>query len=134
MQFPPNIAVAGIISVLHMFLSFTLRLPNKYKNIFRSYSVVANFIFIGFLIVFSTIFTISQHIVTYYNGLGTLYFLLFVPLGVVLLLLFSNLIMKADIEPFFLKYILIFGVLIVTIGSIVMGYALFILIFYGFAP
>ena len=134
MQIAPNIAVAGIISVIHILLSFTLRLPNKYKSIFRSYSVVANLLFIGFLLSFSTIFTIGQHIATYYNGLGTLYFLLFVPLGAVLLWLFSSFIMKADIEPVFLKYILIFGALVVMIGSIVMGYALFILTFYGFAP
>ena len=93
--------VAIIISALHILLSFNLKLPNKYKNAFRLYSIVVNVIFIGFLVIFSTFLSISQNIGTYYNGLATLYFLLFVPLGIVLLLLFSNLIKRADIEPFF---------------------------------
>ena len=134
MQFLPEFIVAIIISALHILLSFNLKLPNKYKNAFRLYSIVVNVIFIGFLVSFSTFLSISQNIGTYYNGLATLYFLLFVPLGIVLLLLFSNLIKRADIEPFFLKLIIIFGAIIVVTGLIVLGYALFILTFYGFAP
>lgn len=137
MQFPLNIVVAVGISAIHVLISFGLKLPSKYKKQFRIYSVVVNLIYIVFLLGFSIFFKTSlpnQGINIYYNGLATLYFLLFIPLGVVLLLLFRKLIMNADIYLVFLKYVIIIGAIVILTGIIVLGYILFILTFYGFAP
>lgn len=137
MQFPLNIIVAVIISAIHILISFGLKLPSKYKKQFRTYSVVVNLIFIIFLLGFSLFFKTSlpnQGVNIYYNSLATLYFLLFIPLGLVLILLFRKLIMNADIYLVFLKYVIIFLAFVVLIGIISLGYILFILNFYGFAP
>lgn len=137
MQFPLNILVAVVISAIHVLVCFTLRLPSKYKKQFRIYSVAVNLIFIVFLLGFSIFFKTSlptQGINIYYNGLATLYFLLFIPLGVVLILLFKKLIMNADIYLFFLKYVIIIGAIVILTGIFALGYALFILTFYGFGP
>lgn len=137
MQFPLNIVVAVVISATHVLISFGLKLPSKYKKQFRIYSVVVNLIFIVFLLSFSIFFKTSlpnQGINIYYNGLATLYFLLFIPLVVVLILLFRKLTMNADIYLVFLKYVIIIGAIVILTGIIALGYTLFILIFYGFAP
>ena len=137
MQFPLNIVVAVVFSAIYVLISFGLKLPSRYKKQFRIYSVVVNLIFIVFLFGFSIFFKTSlpnQGINVYYNGLATLYFLLFIPLGVVLILRFRKLIMNADISLFFLKYVMIIGAIIILTGLIVLGYTLFILTFYGFAP
>ncbi|GAB2500065.1 hypothetical protein GCM10008929_20780 [Alkalibacterium psychrotolerans] len=136
MQFPLNIVVAVVISALHVLISFGLTLPSKYKKEFRIYSVVVNLIFIVFLLGFSIFFKTSlpnQGINIYYNGLATLYFLLFIPLGVILLLLFRKLIMNADIYLVSLKYVILIGTIVILTGIIALGYPLFILTFYGFA-
>ncbi|SEL34177.1 hypothetical protein SAMN04488700_0375 [Carnobacterium iners] len=137
MQFPSNIVVAVIISAVHNLISFNIKLSSKYKKKFRLYSVVVNLIFIAFLLGFSMFFKTSlpnQGINIYYNGLSILYFLLFIPLGVVLILLFKKLIMNADIYLVFLKYVIIIGAIITLTGIIALGYVLSILTFYGFAP
>lgn len=137
MPFPLNIVVAVIISAIYSLISFGLKLPSKYKTQFRIYSVVINLIFIVFLLGFSLYFKISlpnQGITIYYNGLATLYFLLFIPLEVVLILLFRKLIMNADIYLVFLKYAIIIGAIVILTSIFALGYALFILTFYGFAP
>nr|QJS06086.1 hypothetical protein [Carnobacterium sp.] len=137
MQFLSNIVVAVIISAIYILISFNIKLPSKYKKKFRLYSVIVNLIFILFLLGFSIFFKTSlpnQGINIYYNGLATLYFLLFIPLGVVLILLFRKLIMNADIYLVVLKYVIIIGAIVVLTGLVIIGYALFILTFYGFAP
>ncbi len=137
MPFPLNIVVAVIISAIYSLISFGLKLPSKYKTQFRIYSVVINLIFIVFLLGFSLYFKTSlpnQGITIYYNGLATLYFLLFIPLEVVLILLFRKLIMNADIYLVFLKYAIIIGAIVILTSIFALGYALFILTFYGFAP
>lgn len=134
MLFSSKGIAAIVLSLVHILISFLVRLPERYKNNFRVYAVAVNLLFIGFLLSFPFLFDLNHHFGTYYNGLATLYFLLIVPLGAALLWSIRNTIMKADIEPFFLKLILIFGALIVAVGLIVLGYALFILTFYGFAP
>lgn len=137
MLFPLNIVVAVVISAIHVLISFGLKLPSKYKKKFRIYSVVVNLIFIVFLLGFSLFFKTSlpnQGINIYFNGLSILYFLLSIPLGVVLILLFRKLIMNADIYLVFLKYVIIIGAIIILTGIIAIGYILFILTFYGFAP
>lgn len=137
MLFPLNIVVAVVISAIHILISFGLKLPSKYKKKLRIYSVVVNLIFIVFLLGFSLFFKTSlpnQGINIYFNGLSTLYFLLFIPLGAVLILLFRKLIMNADIYLVFLKYVIIIGAIVIFTGLITIGYILFILTFYGFAP
>ena len=137
MQFPLNIFVAVVISAIHVLVCFALRLPIKYKKQFRICSVVVNLIFIVFLLGFSLFFKTSlptQGINIYYNGLATLYFLLFIPLGVVLILLFRKLIMSADIYLVFLKCVIIIVFTAILTGIIALGYILFMLTFYGFAP
>ena len=137
MQFPLNIVVAVVISAIYVLISFGLKLPSKYKKQFRIYSVVVNLIFIVFLLGFSLFFKTSlpnQGINIYYNGLATLYFLLFIPLGVILILLFRKLIMNADIYLVFLKYVIIIGAIAILTGIIAIGHILFMLTFYGFAP
>lgn len=137
MQFPLNIVVAVVISAIYVLISFGLKLPSKYKKQFRIYSVVVNLIFIVFLLGFSIFFKTSlpnQGINIYYDGLATLYFLLFIPLGVVLILLFRKLIMNADIYLVFLKYVIIIIAIVVLTGIIAIGNILFMLTFYGFAP
>ncbi len=137
MQFPLNIIVAVVISTIYVLISFGLKLPSKYNKQFRVYSVVVNLIFIVFLLGFSIFFKISlpnQGINIYYNGLATFYFLLFIPLGIVLILFFRKLIMNADIYLILLKYVIIIGSIVILTGIIAIGYILFILTFYGFAP
>ncbi|MER2225438.1 MAG: hypothetical protein ABS916_00160 [Carnobacterium sp.] len=137
MQFPLNIVVAVVISAIYVLISFGLKLPSKYKKQFRIYSVVVNLIFIVFLLAFSIFFKTSlpnQGVIIYYNGLATLYFLLFIPLGVILILLFRKLIMNADIYLVFLKYVIIIGAIAILTGIIAIGHILFMLTFYGFAP
>ena len=134
MRLPTTVLVALIISVLHLLLCFTLKVPEIYKKIVRTYSVVVNVLFMGFLIIFSTFLDINQHIATYYNGLASLYVFLVVPLGMVVFLLVRKRMMEANLEPISLKYILITGSGIVEVVVLIVGYALFILTFYGFAP
>ena len=134
MRLSSNIPMALVISVLHLLLSFILKLPEKYKKMFRTYSIVVNLLFIGFFISFSMFLNIDQYIATYYNGLATLYFCLAVPIGTVLFLLFRKWMMEADLEPILLKHILVAGMGIVEVVLLIVGYALFILTFYGFAP
>lgn len=137
MQFPLNIIVAVVISVIYVLFTFSLKLPSKYKKPFRNYSIGVNFIFIAFLLGFSIFFNTSllnQGITVYYNGLAALYFLLFIPLGVVLILLSKKLIMNADIYLVSLKYVIFIGAIVILAGIIALGYILFILTFYGFAP
>lgn len=137
MQFPFNIAIAAVISAIHVLIFFKLRLPRKYKKGLRGYSVVVNVIFIVFLGSFSIFFKTSFHnqgIQFYYNGLATLYFVLAIPLVVALILLFRNFIMKADIYSIYLKYTVILGGITVLTGIAIVGYPLFMLAFYGFAP
>lgn len=137
MQFPSNIIVAFVISIIYVSISFGLKLPSKYKKPFRLYSVVVNLIFIVFLLAFFLFFKTSlptQGISLYYNGLTALYFLLFIPLGVTLILLFRKFIMNADIYLVSLKYVISIGAIIILTGIITLGYLLFILTFYGFAP
>ena len=137
MPFPLNIIVAVAISTIYVLISFVLKLPSKYKKQFRVYSVVVNLIFIVFLLGFSIFFKISlpnQGINIYYNGLATLYFLLFIPLGIVLILFSRKLIMNADIYLILLKYVIIIGSIVILTGIIAIGYILFMLTFYGFAP
>ena len=121
MLFPLNIVVAVVISAIHVLISFGLKLPSKYKKKLRIYSVVVNLIFIVFLLGFSLFFKTSlpnQGINIYFNGLSTLYFLLFIPLGAVLILLFRKLIMNADIYLVFLKYVIIIGAIVIFTGLI----------------
>ena len=42
--------------------------------------------------------------------------------------------MNADIYLVFLKYVIIIGAIVIFTGLITIGYILFILTFYGFAP
>ena len=137
MQFPSNILVALIISIICVSISFVLKLPNKYKKSFRTYSVVINLIFIVFLLAYSIFFKTSlpnQGISLYYNGLAALYFLLVIPLGVTLILLFRKFVMNADIYLVSLKYVINIGAIVIISGIIALGYILFMLTFYGFAP
>lgn len=137
MQFPSNIIVAVVISIICILISFGLKLPIKYKKPFRLYSVVANLVFIVFLLGFSLFFKTSlpnQGISLYYNGLAALYFLLVIPLGVTLILLFRKFVMNADIYLVSLKYVINIGAIVIISGIIALGYILFMLTFYGFAP
>ena len=137
MQFPSNIIVAVVISIVCVSISFGLKLPSKYKKPFHLYSVVVNLIFIVFLLAFSLFFKTSlpnQGISLYYNGLATLYFLLFIPLGVTLMLLFRKFTMNADIYLVSLKYVISIGAIVIVSGIIALGYILFMLTFYGFSP
>lgn len=137
MQFPLNIAVATIIFAIYILIAFTFKLPSKYKKIFRTYSIAVNLLFIAFLLGFSIFFKNSlpnQGINIYYNGLATLYFLLFVPLIIVLILVMRKSVMNADISSVFLKYMIIIGSIVILTGIVVLGYPLFMVSFYGFAP
>lgn len=128
---------ALIITVLHILVSFSLKLPERYKNKFRVYSIIINLLFIVFLagfFIYARSSSPNPGSEFYYNSLATFYILLFVPLGAVLTLLFHKVIMNADIYWAVLKYIINFGVAVVLIGAIVLGYSLFMLTFYGFAP
>lgn len=137
MQFPLNIIVAVAISIICVSISFSFKLPIKYKKPFHLYSVAVNLIFIAFLLAFSLFFKTSlpnQGVSLYYNGLATLYFLLFIPLGVTLILLFRKFVMNADIYLVSLKYVINIGAIVIISGIIALGYILFMLTFYGFAP
>lgn len=137
MQFPLNVIVALVISVIHILISFNLKLSNKYKSKFRTYSILVNIFFIMFLIGFSIFFRTSnfnEGIGIYYEGLATFYFLLFVPLLIALIFAFRKLIMNFNTYSKTIKYISLIGPCIVLVGIVVIGYIPFMLSFYGFAP
>ena len=100
-------------------------------------SVLINVIFLVFLTVFSVFLATTasnEGINLFLNGLSSFYFLLFLPLGILILVLFRKFIMTADIDPRALKYVLIIFVSIGLIGLLFIGYSIFIYTFYGFAP
>lgn len=137
MSFPLNLFVAGILSAIHLLLSYSLKFKRSYQNIFRMYSVLINVIFLVFLTVFSVFLATTasnEGINLFLNGLSTFYFLLFLPLGILILVLFRKFIMTADIDPRALKYVLIIFAGIGLIGLLFIGYSIFIYTFYGFAP
>ncbi len=137
MSFPLNIFVAGILSAIHLLISFSLRFNRPYQKIFRMYSVLINVIFLVFLAGFSFFLgatASNQGINLFLNGISSLYFLLFFPLSILILVLFRQFIMTADIDPKALKYVLIIFVSIGLIGLLFFGYSIFVYTFYGFAP
>lgn len=138
MQYLPEIAVAVIIAAVHLLISFKIKLPGKYKGKFQVYSILVNLSFLIFLGTFYLFYSSSplsdQGVSIYFNSLCALYFLLFIPLGIALSLRFRTLTMQADIYSTGLKYIIIFGIVMVLAGIIFIGYSLFIFFFYGFAP
>ncbi|MDN6731612.1 MAG: hypothetical protein L0L39_05460 [Atopostipes suicloacalis] len=132
-----TIIIAIIISGIHLIISFSLKLAEKYKKSIRIYSVLINLAFLGLLIgfyIFSKTSSANLGIDFYLNALVSLYFLLFLPLELVLLGIFSKWIMKADIYSKFLKYTLIAGNAVLLASLLLLGYPIFILTFYGFAP
>ncbi len=138
MQFLPEFIVAIIIAAVHLFISFNLKLPDKYKSKFRMYSLVVNLLFVASLGAFYLFVSSSplsdQGVNIYFNSLVAVYFTLFVPLAIALGLRLHTLIMSADIYSVFLKYVVIIGFVIVLAGIVSVGYPLFIFFFYGFAP
>lgn len=139
MQFLPDLIVAIIISAIHILISFNLNLPDKYKSKFEIYSIIINLLFIlflgAFVIMSSRSLTLSdQGVNIYFNGLSALYFGLFVPLGIALTWRFYKFTMYADIQPIFLKYIVIVIIFTILTGLIYVGYSPYIFFFYGFAP
>lgn len=139
MEFFPNLIVALIISIIHILISFNLRLPNRYKSKFRIYSIIINLAFIIFLgaffiISFSSLILSDQGVNIYLNGLSALYFGLAVPLGIAIVCRFYIWIMHADIQPTPLKYIVMIIFFTILTGLIYLGYSPYIFFFYGFAP
>lgn len=136
MQFLPELMVAIIIAAIHLLISFSLKLSDKYKDKFRIYSVTVNLVFIIFLgaFSFSSLIWSDQGVNIYFNGLSALYFGLTVPLGIALVWRFYKRIIHVDIQPTSLKYIIIIIIFTVLTGLIYLGYSLYIFFFYGFAP
>lgn len=139
MEFFPNLIVALIISIIHILISFNLKLPNRYKSKFRIYSIIINLAFIIFLgvffiISFSSLILSDQGVNIYFNGLSALYFGLAIPLGIALLWRFYIWVMHADIQPTSLKYIVMIIFFTILTGLIYLGYFPYIFFFYGFAP
>lgn len=138
MQFPSNVIVAIVISIIHIFISFNLRFPNKYKNKFRIYSALINFSFIIFLIGFPMFFydIFSNPIKAsgiYFEGLAILYILLFLPLVSAIIFLFGKWIVKLDTFSKLTKYIALIGPSLILVGLGIIGYYPFMLTFYGFS-
>lgn len=137
MSFPLNMLVATIFSMIHLLLSFSLKFNQSYQKIFRLYSVLINVIFLVFLAGFSVFLgatASNQGINLFLNGLSSLYFLLILPLSLLMLILFRRITMSADIDPPALKYLLLIFVSLGLIGLVLIGYSIFIYSFYGFAP
>ena len=136
MKFLTEFIVAIIIMAVHLFISFNLKLPDKYKSKFRIYSIVVSLAFIIFLggFSFSSLLLSDQGVHIYFNGLSALYYGIVLPLGIALVWIFYRWITHADIQPIPLKYILTILFLLLLIGVIYLGYASFIFFFYGLAP
>lgn len=137
MAFPLNMFVASILSAIHLLISFSLRFTQPFQNRFRRYVVLINLIYLVFLAGFSFFLQANianQGIMIFLNGLMTLYLLLFIPLGFAVILFLSQSLMRADIRPQLLKYILMLFMSAGIIGLILLGYPAFIFTFYGFAP
>lgn len=136
MQFLPEFIVAIIIAAVHLLISFNLKLPDKHKNKFRLYSIVISLAFIIFLgaFSFSSLISSDQGVNIYFNGLSALYFGLVVPLAIALAWRFYIWIVQADIQPTALKYIIMIMFFSILVGLLYVGYSLYILFFYGFAP
>ena len=138
MQFLPEFIVAIIIAAVHLLISFNLKLPDKHKNKFRMYSLVVNLLFVASLGAFYLFVSSSplsdQGVNIYFNGLSALYFGLVVPLAIALVWRFYIWIVQADIQPTALKYIIMIMFFSILVGLLYVGYFLYILFFYGFAP
>lgn len=126
-----------VVAILYILIAFSLRLPVKYKKKVRIYSVAVSLLFVALVVgfsLYSDYSTANQGIAFYYDGLAASYFSMFVPLGALMILMFSKVVMNADIYLNSLKYSITFGTAVVMLGAIVLGYSLFMLTFYGFAP
>lgn len=138
MQFPMNVLSAVIISVIHILISFVLQFSNKYKTKFRLYSILINVSFLIFLVGFPLFFydTISNPNVAagiYFEGLATLYFLLFSPLILAIILLFRKWIAQLDTFSKTANVFALIGPSILLVGLGVIGYFPYMLTFYGFS-
>lgn len=137
MSFPLNVVVAVIITLIHITISFSLKLPALYKNKFRFYSVFSSLLFIAFLFGFSIYFNTSidyENYGLYFEGLAALYLLLVVPLLATLIFLLFRWVLKLSDFSLVTRSIAVLSPSVLLIGMGVLGYAPFMLSFYGFAP
>ena len=135
MFFPANLIVALVAALIYIFIVF--KLPGKYKNSFRFYSIFIQVSFILFLIIyplFSRTQTDNTNLYIYSYGLDIFYILIMLPLLSFLIYYMSKWFKSVEGYPKLFTYLIFFIVLVFLIALTVIGYNLFIFIHYGFAP
>lgn len=137
MLFPLNMIVGGLFVLMHMVISFNLKLSDTYKTIFRIYSVVSNMIFLallgGFYLLSISSFP-NFSIGIYFQGFALLYALLTIPLLITVIVLMKRWVIKLDVYSLVTRYIVITTPSLLLIALSIIGYYPFMLLFYGFAP
>ncbi len=135
MFFPTNVIVALIASLIYIFIAF--KLPGKYKNIFRFYSIFIQVSFILFLIVYPLFIrtqTDNTNLYIYLYGIDIFYNLIALPLLSLLIYYTSKWFKNVEGFPKLMTYLIFFIVLVFLIALAAIGYNLFVFIHYGFAP
>ena len=131
MQFPLNV----IVSIILMFILnyFIYRIYIK-RHLILKYTISISILFIVFLIVFTGILNTMNYINMFSYGIDIFYGLISVPfLGAVLIYSVKK-IQSINWYPKWSKYLILIMSILINIVVLIVGYYLFVFIFYGFAP
>lgn len=135
MFFPANLVVALVAALIYIFIAF--KLPGKYKNSFRFYSIFIQVSFMLFLIIYPLFISTridNSNLYIYSYGLDIFYVLIMLPLLSLLIYYISKWFVNVEGFSTFIKYFILFIVLAFLIFLTAIAYVLFIFIHYGFAP
>ncbi|WP_208559415.1 hypothetical protein [Marinilactibacillus kalidii] len=137
MLFSSSIISALVVSLIYLAIAFSLNLPAPYKKRYRTYSVFISGLFLLFLI---GIDFYSQRAANYdiagplFAGVAFSYFMMFIPLFVAIFTTFLLWIKNITAYSVIVRFIVLVVIAIFLAGIGLLGYPLFILTFYGFAP
>lgn len=136
MLFPSKIIIALLLSVVYIFVCFSLRLPDTYKKIFLSYSVIISILFLAFLLYFSMDSRLSGFPEFGYSldGLAFFYYLIVIPLLIALIGLIWTWVIKLTDYSLITRSVVILSPSLLLIGLGFLGFYPFLFTFYGFAP
>lgn len=135
MFFPANLMVALFAALIYIFIAF--KLPGKYKNSFRLYSIFIQASFVFFLIIYQLFISTridNSNLYIYSYGLDIFYVLIMLPFLSLLIYYISKWFINIEGFSTFIKYLILFIILAFLIFLAAIGYVLFIFIHYGFAP
>lgn len=137
MFFPTNLIVAGVLGFLYATLFHTLRFPVKYRRFLRIYAILVPISFIIFLITFSLWINSTldrSGIRVFAYGIDFFYTMMILPLLSVLLYQISQWLFHLNSYSIVIRSTIFCILSACLIALSIVGYTLFTLIFYGFAP